>query len=141
MVSIDGSLFIQIVNFLFLIWVLNMVLYKPIRKALTQRKEKVDGLESGIEAMAREVEEQNQSYNQGIKEARSKGKEEKEALLEATAQEERAIVDKINAKAQEDLAVMRTKIAEEAQQAKAALMQEIDVFANAIGEKILGRAI
>ena len=141
MVSIDGSLFIQIVNFLFLIWVLNMVLYKPIRKALTQRKEKVDGLESGIEAMAREVEEQNQSYNQGIKEARSKGKEEKEALLEATAQEERAIVDKINAKAQEDLAVMRTKIAEEAQEAKAVLMQEIDVFANAIGEKILGRAI
>lgn len=141
MVSIDGSLFFQIVNFLFLIWVLNMVLFKPIRKALAQRKEKIDGLEEGIEAMSREVEEQNQSYNQGIKEARSKGKQEKEALLEAAAEEERAIVEKINAQAQADLAAMRTKIGAEAQEVKAALMQEIDVFANAIGEKILGRAL
>ena len=49
MVSIDGSLFIQIANFIFLILVLNMVLFKPIRKVLVQRQEKISGLEKDIE--------------------------------------------------------------------------------------------
>ncbi|RPJ81803.1 MAG: ATPase, partial [Deltaproteobacteria bacterium] len=28
----DSSVVIQVVNFIFLIWVLNIILYKPIRK-------------------------------------------------------------------------------------------------------------
>jgi F-type H+-transporting ATPase subunit b len=141
MVSIDGSLFIQIANFLFLIFVLNMVLYKPIRKVLIQRREKVSGLEKSIETADQEAEEQNQAYASGLKDARAKGKEEKDALLEAAAEEERAIVNKINEKAQADLADVRAKIATDAESVKASLMKEIDTFAKAIGEKILGRAV
>ncbi len=141
MVSIDGSLFIQIANFLFLIFVLNMVLYKPIRKVLIQRKEKVTGLEKSIETADKEAEEQNQAYASGLKDARAKGKEEKDALLEAAAEEERAIINKINEKAQADLADVRSKIATDAESVKASLMKEIDTFAKAIGEKILGRAV
>jgi len=141
MVSIDGSLFIQIANFLFLIFVLNMVLYKPIRKVLIQRKEKVTGLEKGIETADKEAEEQNQAYALGLKDARAKGKEEKDALLETAAEEERAIINKINEKAQADLADVRSKITTDAENVKASLMKEIDTFAKAIGEKILGRAV
>ena len=45
MISVDVSLFIQIANFLFLIWVLNIILYRPIRGIIRQRKEKFDKLE------------------------------------------------------------------------------------------------
>jgi len=45
----DASVFIQIINFLFLIWVLNLIIYKPIRNILIQRKEKFSGLEADIE--------------------------------------------------------------------------------------------
>ena len=45
MIKIDASVVLQIVNFVFLIVVLNVVLFKPVRKILRQRKEKVDGLE------------------------------------------------------------------------------------------------
>ena len=37
MINIDGSLFIQIANFLVLIWILNIVVYRPIRKILIER--------------------------------------------------------------------------------------------------------
>jgi len=141
MVSIDGSLFIQIANFLFLIFVLNMVLYKPIRKVLLQRKDKVTGLEKSIATADKEAEEQNQAYAVGLKEARARGKEEKVALLETAAEEEKAIINKINEKAQADLADVRSKIATDAESVKASLMKEIDTFAKAIGEKILGRAV
>ena len=57
MVSIDGSLIIQIVNFIFLIWILNVVLYKPIRKVLIQRKEKIAGLEQKIDTAGNDIKE------------------------------------------------------------------------------------
>ena len=46
MVNIDGTLFVQIANFIILIFVLNSVLYRPIRKILKEREEKVNGLDA-----------------------------------------------------------------------------------------------
>jgi len=44
----DISLVYQMINFLVLLFVLNMVLYKPIRSVLLERKAKVEGLEQGV---------------------------------------------------------------------------------------------
>lgn len=137
----DKSLFIQLVNFLFLIWVLNIILYKPIRNILIRRKEKFASLEQNIEILNRDAHEKDDAYAAGIKEARVKGFQEKEALTQAASDEEKEIIAKINQKAQAELSEVREKIAKDAESARAALQQEIDVFANAIGEKILGRTI
>ncbi len=45
----DISLVYQMINFLILLFVLNQLLYKPIRKILLERKAKIQGLESGVE--------------------------------------------------------------------------------------------
>ena len=137
----DGSLLIQVVNFIFLIFILNIVLYKPIRNVLTQRKEKIAGLEEGIEAFERDAVEKEDAFASGIKDARANGLKEKEALLIAAAEEESKIIEKINKKAQADLVKVKEKIAKDAEEARASLLEEIDGFANAIGEKILGRAV
>ena len=46
----DWTTAIQIANFLFLIWVLNLILYRPIRRVLLQRKDKITGLEQSIQS-------------------------------------------------------------------------------------------
>ena len=140
MVSLDGSLFIQIVNFIFLIFVLNIILYKPIRKVLIQRKEKITGLEQRIDTVGKDIKEKDDAFSQGIKEARAKGLNEKGILLQEGADEEREITEKINKKAQADLAEIRAKIAKDVESVSESLRQELDSFANAIGQKILGRA-
>ena len=140
MVSLDGSLFIQIVNFIFLIFVLNIILYKPIRKVLIQRKEKITGLEQRIDTVGKDIKEKDDAFSQGIKEARANGLNEKGILLQEGADEEREIIEKINKKAQADLAEIRTKIAKDVESVSESLRQELDSFANAIGQKILGRA-
>jgi len=137
----DGSFFIQVANFIFLIFILNIILYKPIRNVLIQRKEKITGLEEGIEAFDRDAAEKEDAFALGIKDARANGLKEKEVLLTAASEEERKIIEKINKKAQADLAEVKEKIAKDAEEAKTSLLQEIDGFANAIGEKILGRAV
>jgi F-type H+-transporting ATPase subunit b len=139
MVSVDGSIVLQIVNFLLLIWILNMVLYKPIRKILLERKAKVAGLEAVIDDSAEQVGAKEKAYADGVRQARAAGQEEKEVLMQAAAEEEKAIIGKINADAQAELKVVKAKLAEEMGGVKAALEQEIDAFANAIEQKILGR--
>jgi F-type H+-transporting ATPase subunit b len=140
MISLDGSLFIQIINFLFLIWALNVVLYKPIRNILIQRKEKITGLEQNIDASNIDIKEKDDAFISGLKEARAKGMGEKDALIQVATDEEKMIIEKINQKAQADLAEVRDKVAKDAEGVRVSLQEQLDDIAIAISHKILGRA-
>lgn len=137
----DISLIVQIANFLIIIWVLNIVLYRPIRKILIERKEKITSLEQNVEKLNEDAAGKDEAFLVGIKDARARGLKEKEVLLKEGAEEERKIIEQINQKAQANLAEVRDKIATDAQNVRASLNKEIDTFANAISEKILGRAV
>jgi F-type H+-transporting ATPase subunit b len=141
MIKVDGSLFIQMVNFLFLIWIMNVILYKPIRNVLVRRKEKMGGLELNIATAVNDAKEKEKAFVNGIKEARSRGMKKKDEMIQEAAQEEKRIVEEINQKAQANMMEIREKISREAESVQASLQKEIDSFAHAIGEKILGRAI
>ena len=140
MIKIDASIFAQIANFIFLIVVLNTVLFKPIRKILLQRKEKVNGLENNIETFMKDAGEKDDSYFASIKEARVEGLMEKETLLQSASDEEKLIIEKINQKSQADLEAVREKIAKDVEGVRANLLKEIDSFADAIKQKVLGEA-
>ena len=140
MVEINRSILIQIANFLFLIFVLNLVLYKPIRRVLQQRKTKIDSLETRIRSTGEESDERKRAFSDGIKKARMEGQQKKETLMQAAMDEEKAIIAQINAKAQEDLAAVKEKINRDIDAVKASLEKEVDGFADSITQKILGRA-
>ena len=137
----DVSAIIQIINFVVLIILLNFILYRPIRNIIKQRKEKIQGLELSIETSSDAAVEKDQAYAQGIKDARVKGMQEKDALLQEAGEEEKRILEQINEKAQAELADVRSKIAGDVDNVKQALSQQVEEFANAISQKILGRNI
>lgn len=136
----DASVIVQVGNFILLVILLNVVLYKPIRGILAQRKEKIEGLENVIESSQAKVKEKEDEFNSQIREARSEGVKIKDTLVEGASQEEKKILGDINAKAQADLAEVRGKIAKDVEGVRKALEKEVDAFATAIFEKILGRA-
>ena len=137
----DWTVFLQIVNFLFLIFMMNILLFKPIRKMLLERKAKISGLENSIDSTQEEATTQDEAFAKGLKDARGKGLKEKESLMQEASDEEKAIIGKINEKAQADLAVVREKIAADTDAVKAKLLEDVDGFADIISEKILGRAV
>jgi len=137
----DSSLIIQIANFLLIIWILNLILYRPIRDILRQRKEKIEGLELRIETYNEDAQKKDEAFASGIQEARAKGLKEKETLLQAAAEEEKQIIADVNAKAQAELAEIRKKIVKDAEAARASLQEKVDEFANDICQKILGRKV
>jgi F-type H+-transporting ATPase subunit b len=139
MVDINWTVFPQMINFIVLIFILNMVLYKPIRKILKERKNKVEGLSQGIESASRQAEEKDRAFYQGLRDARTRGQKEKEAMIQTAAREEREIVGRIMDQARADLDVVKSKIAKDVDAVKVALERDVDTFADAITQKILGR--
>ena len=141
MVDVNLSLFIQIINFLILIWALNKILYKPIRGIISQRKLRIAELEETVENSEKEAASKDQAMKMGIKAAREKGLKEKEASENEARLEEKKLIEKINEKARQDLADIRERVATETQTTRLKLQSEIDNFANQISSKILGRAV
>ncbi|MFP4158733.1 MAG: ATPase [Desulfobacterales bacterium] len=141
MINIDGSLIIQMINFIVLIWALNFVLYRPIRGVIARRKEKMDGLEQGASKCEQDAAEKHKEIEAGIKEAREKGIKEKEALEEQAKEQERRMIEQINEKARSELEEIRERVSREAESVRKSLEPQIDQFADQISEKILGRAV
>jgi F-type H+-transporting ATPase subunit b len=141
MINVDGSLFIQMVNFVVLIWALNFVLYRPIRGILAQRREKIEGLEQGIATYEQDLSEKEQAIQAGIKQAREKGQKEKEELEEQAREQERRMMEQINEKARSDMAEIRERVGREVESVRKSLQPQVDQFADQISEKILGRAL
>jgi F-type H+-transporting ATPase subunit b len=137
----DVSLIIQIANFLLIIWILNLILYRPIRNILRQRKEKIEGLELRIETYNEDAQKKDDAFASGIQEARTKGLKEKETLLQSAAEEEKQIIADVNTKAQAELAEIRKKIVKDTKAVSASLQEKVDEFANDICQKILGRKV
>jgi F-type H+-transporting ATPase subunit b len=140
MIDLNWTVLVQIANFLVLIYILNIVFFKPIRGMLNQRKAKVEGLTGSVDAANHQIEEKDRAFQDGVKAARVKGNKEKEFRLQAALEKEKAIVAEINAKAQKEMEIVKSRIAKDTDAVRATLEKEIDSFADAIAEKILGRA-
>jgi F-type H+-transporting ATPase subunit b len=136
----DSSLVIQMINFLVLLYVLNLVLYRPIRKVLLERKAKIEGMQAGAQKAASDLVAGEDAYKNGLKNARTEGLQKKDTFIEEASGEEKEIIDRINKKAQANLAEIKKQVADETEQARKSLEGEVEAYAKAIGEKILGRA-
>ena len=136
----DISTIYQMVNFLVLLFMLNLVLYKPIRKVMLERKAKIKGMRQKAKKAASDLVAGEEDYKEGLRVARTEGLKEKETFIDEASKEEKEILDKINKKAQANLALIREQVAKETEQARKALEGEVEVYAKTIGEKILGRA-
>jgi len=141
MINIDGSLVIQMINFLFLVWALNVVLYRPIRAILARRREKIHSIENGISQCEKDARDREAALMKGIRAAREKGIAEKVRMEQEAREEEMKLIEEINEKARKELIANREKVAKEAEAVKKALETQVAAFADAITAKILGRAV
>ena len=137
----DWTVSLQILNFLVLIFFLNLVLYKPIRGILQKRREKMEGLEKDINGALKGADAKAESLEKGLADARSRGLKNRDEITEKGILEQKEIISDINEKAARELEEMRKKIAADILDAEASLKKEIPAFARAISEKMLGRAI
>ena len=71
MIELNVAFFVQLINFGILILVLNIFLYKPIRKVLADRRQVIDGAREKAASVDLEVQEKMALYEVRLREARS----------------------------------------------------------------------
>ncbi len=141
MIDIDISMVYQLINFLFLIWILNIILYKPIRKVLRERKERIGALEADILGLTDEVESKNLEVQALVRDARAEGYSKKEELKTQGMATESEIIGETTRKTESEITKLKGEIAGSIEQARKALKTQVNEFSRSLAEKILGREI
>ena len=141
MISIDWTIFLQFVNFIVLMVVLNAILYRPLRNILKQRKETIDGSHSRAHELEAQIEEKMARYEDKLQDAKLKGNQEKNKLRQAAANEEATLLGQAREEASQRLQTVKSQVAGEAATAGKKLKADAESLANSIATKILGRAL
>jgi len=140
-INLDIAFVIQLVNFLVLVLLLNVFLFKPIRKQLADRGDLISGAKLKSAAVDKEVQEKLAAYEARMREIRAGAADERGVLKKEAQQQEAAILEKARAEATEALASIKAKVAQEAQDARRLLKESAESLSADICEKVLGRSL
>ena len=141
MINLDLAFVIQLINFLVLLAILNIFLYKPIRKVLAERAGELSGAKAKVAEVDREVQEKIALYEARLKEVKAAATGDRDVLKKEAQAEEAAILEKARKEATDSLAVIKNKVAKEAVDAKALLREQANALSLEICEKVLGRSL
>ena len=141
MIELNVSLFIQAVNFLVLLFILNRILYRPILRVLEERGRKTEGARDQVEAVEEQGAELMAAYEADLAVARSQARSRyQEHRDQAMATAEAALAE-AKAKAEAEMA----RHAEELDRRRVALEAELsageEALAHGIAAKALGRPV
>lgn len=141
MINVDLAFVIQLINFLILILVLNILLYKPIRKVLAERQGRIAEAKSRAEAVDQDVQAKMAEYDARLKEMKSGAADERGALVKEAQAEEAVILDAARKEAADTLATIRDRVSKEAAAARVLLQEQAKGLSVDICEKVLGRSL
>ncbi len=141
MINLDLAFVIQLVNFLVLVLLLNVFLYKPIRKVLADRAAQINGAKAKTIEVDREVQEKMALYESRLREVKAKAGEERSAMVKEAQAEEAALLEKARKEATDSLAAIKERVAKEAADARGLLKDQARSLSLEICEKVLGRSL
>ncbi len=141
MITMDVTLFIQIINIIALMFILNAVLYKPVLQILRDRSEKMKAMQGEVANFEKNARLRQEEVDKKMAKASGRAKE---ALDSARAEAAAAGNEKLAAIKAEAEAAKEKRMAEITSQIESAgkgLQDNLDGFATAMASKILGRSL
>ncbi len=140
MIDLDWTFFAQLVNFLIILTVLNLILFRPIRGIIKKRAEVMSEKLGSIEAFTAQAESKLENYKASLSGARVEAQQMRVSLKAEGTEAEAAVLSKAGAEAAEKVAAARKEIDGQKQAALKALRNEVAGYAKSVAEKVLGKA-
>jgi len=140
-IELNLSFVIQLINFGILVLVLNIFLFKPIRKVLADRRQVIDSAREKTVSVDAEVQVKMDQYEARLHAAKAEAGAHRAEALKLAQAEEAAVLEKARAQAADSLASIRNRVAREAGEARELLKKQAEVLSGEICEKILGRSL
>ncbi|WP_321367813.1 ATP synthase F0 subunit B [uncultured Desulfuromusa sp.] len=141
MISVDWTLGLQFLNFIILLVVLNKLLYRPLKKVIAERAEKVTGSLAAAKNLETDIDEKMQRYQQQLSDAKIQANDERNKLKKSANEEEAKILLEAQGKAAARMQAIKTQVGKEAEEADKTLKKEAGALAGQIATKILGREL
>ena len=141
MLKIDYTLFIQLASFLVLLFLMNIFVYRPIRRIINLRKEEMNSTADSAEQWNLKADKFSEELRENESATRKQGLKEKEDLKNKGVQDERIMLQEAYASVETKIEKVREEIQDHLLQARQSLQTEVDRFSQELAQKILGRGI
>lgn len=140
MVLPDKTIFIQGLNFIVMIFLLNVVLIKPVREIIKKRKGLMSDQLEKIEDFNASAEKKVADYEAQLTQARKEAGEIRNAAKDEGVVVEREILAEAGKEASGTIQAARAEIQSEVKTAMEQLTKDVYVYAEQATGKILGQA-
>ncbi len=141
MVSLDYTILIQMINFLFLLFVLNMLLYKPILGIMDKRKKSFQDTEDEVKRINLTIEERMAAYEERVRLAKLDALNQKNEILKEGSEQAKSVIDAARGEIPGMIDQFHEKMNKEVTEARRVLTGESGKLSVDIAEKLLGRSI
>ena len=140
MIDLDYTFFVQLVNFLLILSVLNLVLYRPIRGIIKKRAEVMDEKLRSIDGFAADAEAKLANYATALQGSRAEAQAVRVALRGEAQSAEAGVLSAAANEAAQKISAARKDIDAQKQSALKVLRAEVSGYAKEVAQKVLSRA-
>lgn len=141
MVSLDYSLGIQIINFILLIFILNVLLYKPLLGMIDKRKKHLEESETEIRRLQETVEQKMAAYEEKLRQAKEAAAEQKNEIISRGTEEAKAVIEAVRVEIPGMMEQFHLRMEKEIGEARKTLTDRSQNLSVEIAEKVLGRSL
>jgi F-type H+-transporting ATPase subunit b len=140
-VSLDSTILIQMINFLLLIFILNLLIYKPILGIMDRRKKEQQEAGDEISRINQTIEERMAAYEEKVRLAKMDALNSKNDILREGSEQAKSIIDAARGEIPGMMEQFQEKMNKEVADARRILTGQSHKISVDIAEKLLGRSI
>lgn len=141
MITMDITLVIQMVNMFVLMFLLNAIIYKPVRKILRERTAKMQGMQDDVAKLQDNARRRQEEVDKKMALASGKAKSALDAARAEAQMAGDAKIAAIKAEADSEKDTQMAEVKAQIVNAGKELQANLDGFATAMAGKILGRSL
>jgi F-type H+-transporting ATPase subunit b len=138
MLELNYWFFVLLLNFLVLIYVLNIILFKPLVNLFTEREGSIKGSLDAAKEMNQRKEEAIAAMDRELKEARNKSNEIFESLRKEGMSRQKEILEGANKQAHDFIERAKAELKSEAEKGRQKLRSDVEKFSDEIVKKLVG---
>ncbi len=141
MIELNWTFFVQVANFLVLMFILNKILYKPILRVLDERDERIVGGQEKAKKLIAEGSTIFGKYSQKIQNAKVEALGTKNTARKEASDQANIFIEDARKKAEEIILQIQQDMTREVERVKKELEPELGIMAATIAQQILGRKV
>ena len=141
MISLNATIVVQIINLLVLLVILNKILYRPVRRIMTERRQQVEGGLLRAGDLRREVRHKSQTYTRDMAKGKAEVRHRLKEMLEETESKSQKLISESHAKAREEVRRFEEGVERQMIAAKGQIADEAKKLAETMATQVLGREL